>query len=39
MLKNVQQAILNLECAKNRHAKNNMSKNSSLAIEVVGHIG
>ena len=39
MLKNVQQEMLNLECAKNRLAKNSMSKNSSLASEVIGHIG
>ena len=39
LLKNVQQEMLNLECAKNRHSKNSMSKNSSLASEVVGHIG
>ena len=35
----MQQEMLNLECAKNRPAKNNMSKNSSLANEVIGHIG
>ena len=44
LLKNVQQEMLNLECAKNRPAKNrptknSMSKNSSLASEVIGHIG
>ena len=39
MLKNVQQEMLNLECAKNRLAKNSMSKNNSLASEVIGHIG
>ena len=39
VLKNVQQEMLNLECAKNKHAKNSMSKNSSLANEVIGHIG
>ena len=38
-LKNVQQEMLNLECAKNRPTKNSMSKNSSLASEVIGHIG
>ena len=35
----MQQKMLNLECAKNRPAKNSMSKNSSLASEVIGHIG
>ena len=39
VLKNVQQEMLNLECVKNRPAKNYMSKNSSLASEVIGHIG
>jgi len=39
MLKNVQQEMLNLACAKNRPAKNSMSKNSNLASEVIGHIG
>ena len=39
VLKNVQQEMLNLECAKNRPTKNGMSKNSSLASEVIGHIG
>ena len=39
LLKSVQQEMLNLECAKNRPAKNSMSKNSSLASEVIGHIG
>jgi len=39
VLKNVQQEMLNLECAKNRPPKNNMSKNSSLASEVIGHLG
>ena len=39
MLENVQQEILNLKCAKNRPAKNSMSKNGSLASEVIGHIG
>ena len=34
VLKNVQQEMLNLECAKNRPAKN-----SSFASEVIGHIG
>ena len=39
LLKNVQQEMLNLECAKNRPTKNITSKNSSLASEVIGHIG
>jgi len=39
LLKNVQQEMLNLECAKNRPTKNSMPKNSSLASEVIGHIG
>ena len=29
----------NLECAKNRPAKNSIAENSSLASEVIGHIG
>ena len=39
VLKNVQQEMLNLESAKKRSAKNNMSKNSNLASEVISHIG
>ena len=35
----MQQEMLNIECAKNRPAKNSMSKNSSLASEIIGHIG
>ena len=31
--------MLNVECAKNRPAKNSMTKNRSLASEVIGHIG
>ena len=38
MLKSGQQEMLNLECAKNRMHKNSMSKNSSLASEVIGHL-
>jgi len=39
VLKSLQQEILNLESAKNRTAKNNMSKNISLANEHFGHLG
>jgi len=39
LLKNVQQEMLNLESTRSRSAKNNMPKNSSLASEVIGHIG
>ena len=39
LLKAVQQEMLNLECAKNRPAKNSMYKNSSLSSDVIGHIG
>ena len=39
VLKSVQQEMLNLECAKYRPTKNSMSKNNSLANEVIGHIG
>ena len=39
VLKNLQQEMLNLECAKNRLTKNSMSKNSTLVSEVIGHIG
>ena len=38
-MKSVQQEMLNLECAKNRPAKNSMSKKSNLASEVIGHVG
>ena len=38
-MENVQQEMLNLECAKNRTPKNSMSKNNSLASEVIGHLG
>lgn len=38
MLKNVQQEMINLEGAKNRSAKTNMSKNRSLANEHFGHL-
>jgi len=38
-VESVQQEMINLECAKNRPAKNSMSKNNSLASEIIGHIG